>query len=329
MATKLVKISSLDRAIPIPGPITRAAFIRERVSNDPCPGFIQEVPKQKEKEKEMSAMERLMGNIKAKDSRDRSAMYAAPATVQRLGAGTSSTMEILAKSSSMSTTEMMEVAMNAVASGSGSGSGSAGASGFRPAGIASTHGRTQSAPSHIHKRGRDTNDEGNRDEDDMRPCSSQPLPYPHINRLPPLLPHQHPYSPLPSKSSLSSSALAAVAVNTASTFAAGSFDIILLIDSREVGSRTDRDAFVRLLEKEGVRAEKRMLPIGDMLWIARRKPDYLAAGGSEGNEVVLDAVIERKRLDDLATSITDGRYLDQKVRKLSPILSLALRCAYC
>lgn len=58
-----------------------------------------------------------------------------------------------------------------------------------------------------------------------------------------------------------------------------------------------------------------------MLWVARRVD---ASGRPTGkDDVVLDAIVERKRLDDLCTSIKDGRYTEQKVsdRLMSLFLS--------
>jgi ERCC4-type nuclease len=71
----------------------------------------------------------------------------------------------------------------------------------------------------------------------------------------------------------------------------------------------DRMDMLNRLTAAGVKAEMRMLPLGDMIWIARAK-----AGGEE---IVLDAIVERKRLDDLCSSIIDGRYTSQKVRRRS------------
>ncbi|CAN0080043.1 unnamed protein product, partial [Hapterophycus canaliculatus] len=65
-----------------------------------------------------------------------------------------------------------------------------------------------------------------------------------------------------------------------------------------------------LLQK-GVRCETRQLPLGDMLWIARRTDDPTS-------EVLLGYIVERKTASDLASSIIDGRYDEQKRRlKLS------------
>ena len=55
----------------------------------------------------------------------------------------------------------------------------------------------------------------------------------------------------------------------------------------------------------GVQVEIRSLELGDVLWIAKY-PD--------GRELVLGYVVERKTLKDLASSIVDGRYKEQKYR---------------
>jgi len=62
----------------------------------------------------------------------------------------------------------------------------------------------------------------------------------------------------------------------------------------------------------GIIAEMRALPAGDFTWIAREK--LCPTQVSRGKELVLDVVIERKRVDDLASSITDGRFHEQKHR---------------
>lgn len=84
------------------------------------------------------------------------------------------------------------------------------------------------------------------------------------------------------------------------------FDIVLLIDNREVRSRDERDFFQRRTQERNVTCEVRNLSVGDVLWIARHKKTR--------REVVLNYVCERKRLDDLASSIKDGRFVEQKNR---------------
>ena len=102
----------------------------------------------------------------------------------------------------------------------------------------------------------------------------------------------------------------------------GSFDVRLILDSREVRSKTDRDYISEGLRKEGITPITRALPLGDILWIAQVKPGYVNRlrsqnGGDEGpgsDEVMLEHIMERKRLDDLIYSIKDGRYNEQKFR---------------
>lgn len=84
------------------------------------------------------------------------------------------------------------------------------------------------------------------------------------------------------------------------------FDIVLLFDNREVRSQTERDFFQRRITSYNVECDVRALSVGDVLWIARHKQTK--------KEVVLNYVCERKRLDDLAMSIKDGRFMEQKNR---------------
>lgn len=94
---------------------------------------------------------------------------------------------------------------------------------------------------------------------------------------------------------------------------AGSYSIHLLVDNRErhrPGRRQEREPIATLLLERGVDVEMRALEVGDAVWIARRKEPK----GGEEDEVVLDHIVERKRLDDLTSSILDGRWRDQKFR---------------
>lgn len=65
------------------------------------------------------------------------------------------------------------------------------------------------------------------------------------------------------------------------------------------------DATILELGKNKVPYEVRHLNVGDFAWIARDQA---------GNELVLPYIVERKRLDDLAGSIKDGRFHEQKFR---------------
>lgn len=100
----------------------------------------------------------------------------------------------------------------------------------------------------------------------------------------------------------------------------GSFDIRLVLDTREVRTKKDRDYISDQIAERGMKALTRALPLGDVLWIAQIRPPYahLLSGeeaGEEGiQEIMLDHICERKRLDDLIGSIKDGRFHEQKFR---------------
>ena len=97
--------------------------------------------------------------------------------------------------------------------------------------------------------------------------------------------------------------------------AAGTFTVELVLDNREIRSKTDRDYIASELTKRGVSPIMRSLELGDALWVAKIKDPMLLSGhGEEGDEIVLDWIVERKRLDDLICSIKDGRFHEQKWR---------------
>ena len=103
---------------------------------------------------------------------------------------------------------------------------------------------------------------------------------------------------------------------------AGSFTVHLVLDTREVRTKTDRDYISEQLNKIGVDPISRALPLGDALWIAKLKPTSegmltsknTGDDGEGKDEIMLDYIIERKRLDDLIGSIKDGRFHEQKFR---------------
>ncbi|KAK3335497.1 hypothetical protein B0T19DRAFT_351901 [Cercophora scortea] len=95
----------------------------------------------------------------------------------------------------------------------------------------------------------------------------------------------------------------------------GTFTVELVLDVREVRAKTDRDYMQQQLTKLGIKPIMRSLELGDALWVAKHKqPNWLDRLGAEGDEVVLDWIVERKRLDDLIGSIKDGRFHEQKFR---------------
>lgn len=67
------------------------------------------------------------------------------------------------------------------------------------------------------------------------------------------------------------------------------------------------DATIQSLEQYKVAYEVRRLSVGDFLWICRDTRDASV-------ELVLPHIVERKRMDDLASSIKDGRFHEQKFR---------------
>ncbi|KEF61395.1 uncharacterized protein A1O9_02961 [Exophiala aquamarina CBS 119918] len=102
----------------------------------------------------------------------------------------------------------------------------------------------------------------------------------------------------------------------------GSFEVKMVLDMREVRTTTDRDYISAELKKLGVVPIIRSLPLGDILWVAVVSSQYSdqlkaanIADDEEGNlEIVLEHIMERKRLDDLIYSIKDGRFHEQKFR---------------
>ncbi|XP_015609411.1 crossover junction endonuclease MUS81 [Cephus cinctus] len=87
------------------------------------------------------------------------------------------------------------------------------------------------------------------------------------------------------------------------------FDIILLVDTQETaGGKTKPkdDATIAELSQTKVLFEIRHLKVGDFTWIARCR--------KTNNELILPYIVERKRIDDLSSSIRDGRFHEQKFR---------------
>ena len=99
------------------------------------------------------------------------------------------------------------------------------------------------------------------------------------------------------------------------TLQPGTFTVQLILDNREVRAKNDRDYIQDELVKSGINPHIRPLELGDFFWVAKCKdPGLLVRYGEEGDEVALDWIVERKRLDDLVGSIKDGRFHEQKFR---------------
>ncbi|KAH8591647.1 putative DNA repair protein Mus81 [Bisporella sp. PMI_857] len=96
------------------------------------------------------------------------------------------------------------------------------------------------------------------------------------------------------------------------------YSIHLVLDNREVRAKNDRTHMQMEFEKRGITPITRSLELGDVTWIAKVHNSKLLSslGGTvdEGDEVILDWIVERKRLDDLIGSIKDGRFHEQKFR---------------
>ncbi|KAI8512499.1 hypothetical protein Bbelb_091380 [Branchiostoma belcheri] len=88
---------------------------------------------------------------------------------------------------------------------------------------------------------------------------------------------------------------------------AAAVDIVLLVDVREWGGdRVKLGELHRYLCRLGVRHRTASLQCGDYSWVWK----------CAGVEHVLPVLVERKRADDLAWSLKDGRYFTQKEKML-------------
>jgi crossover junction endonuclease MUS81 len=105
-------------------------------------------------------------------------------------------------------------------------------------------------------------------------------------------------------------------------------EVILFVDNREKRNQQDGHYLFERLEKNNVNCALKSLPLGDFLWVLRvykstTLPDQNEAKGKKKKKAVeqaaftdyvLDFIVERKTADDLAASIMDGRYEEQKFR---------------
>uniref|UniRef100_A0ACD5XFP9 Uncharacterized protein n=1 Tax=Avena sativa TaxID=4498 RepID=A0ACD5XFP9_AVESA len=85
------------------------------------------------------------------------------------------------------------------------------------------------------------------------------------------------------------------------------YEVVLILDDREtLGLRNRRNVVNNIHSQFHVTVEMKRLPVGDALWIARRR--------GLDTDYVLDFIVERKNVDDFVGSIIDNRYKDQKLR---------------
>jgi len=92
--------------------------------------------------------------------------------------------------------------------------------------------------------------------------------------------------------------------------AAGAFEVVLVVDSRERSkskgaSGSTENLFEQKLQEAKVACQVRELPVGDCVWVGRRRAE-------PHDEYMLGHVVERKEVSDLASSIIGKRYEEQK-----------------
>ncbi|KAJ8294477.1 Crossover junction endonuclease mus-81 [Rhodotorula toruloides] len=292
MVRGLKKVAHLTRSEPLPGGMTKSGYIRERVSNLIAPGFPQKNRAvaaatngaEKEKAIEADPMSSLLGGYKAPEKRSKEAMYAAPPQVRHLVAQ----VQIRERSAAQRASRMFWRAS------------------MRPLqlGVPTTL-SSLPPPAHL----------------DCRHIAllqpRQPLAAVQsvlLRRF--CLERRTSHQPSPPRSCARPRLVSLVHLHPLLAYRlAGRFiQGLPRVDSRE-GTREHgkRVELCEKIEREGVRVDGKMMPLGDMIWVAK-KVDPATGRPTGGDDVVLDAIVERKRLDDLCTSIIDGRYVGQKFR---------------
>ena len=73
--------------------------------------------------------------------------------------------------------------------------------------------------------------------------------------------------------------------------------------------RKRQEVLIDEIKSSNVKFEIGKLSVGDFAWIARPKATTVSPAAC----LLLDCVVERKRMDDFCQSIIDGRYKEQKV----------------
>ncbi|NIG61210.1 crossover junction endonuclease MUS81 [Pontoporia blainvillei] len=91
----------------------------------------------------------------------------------------------------------------------------------------------------------------------------------------------------------------------------GEYRVLLCVDVGETKGGGPRPEMLRELQRLHVTHTVRKLHVGDFVWVAQETSPRDPA---RPRELVLDHIVERKRLDDLCSSIIDGRFREQKFR---------------
>ncbi|KAK1335559.1 hypothetical protein QTO34_003349 [Cnephaeus nilssonii] len=89
----------------------------------------------------------------------------------------------------------------------------------------------------------------------------------------------------------------------------GEYRVLLCVDVGEAKGAGHRPELLRQLQRLHVTHMVRKLHVGDFVWVAQ---ETRPRDPSRPGELVLDHIVERKRLDDLCSSIIDGRFREQK-----------------
>ncbi|KAM6160638.1 crossover junction endonuclease MUS81 isoform 2-T2 [Erethizon dorsatum] len=89
------------------------------------------------------------------------------------------------------------------------------------------------------------------------------------------------------------------------------YRVLLCVDIGETRGVGHRPELLRELQRLHVNHTVRKLHVGDFVWVAQETRPRDPARPAE---LVLDYIVERKRLDDLCSSIIDGRFREQKFR---------------
>ncbi|BGP39551.1 Crossover junction endonuclease mus81 [Rhodotorula kratochvilovae] len=318
----LKRPEALSRPVALPGGPTRSAYIRARVSNELAPGFPKSTTAAAAppvRERPADPVASLLGGYEPPAKKAKDAMYAPPPDVRRLGAdpaaqqgqtqqprGAGNVMDVLARFNAKG-------GAAGAATSSASSAAASTSSSFRPAGTSRPTAEPVPDTPSPRKRARPTASAILAGAAAARSASSTAAPLQAAFDAPPGAPlvQRHPLDPVRDHAPPAGYAFAPFAPVV---WPRGSFKVVLIVDSRE-GTR-EQGKRVELCEKiarEGVSVDGKMLPLGDMLWVARRV-DPQTGRPAGGDDVVLDAIVERKRLDDLCTSILDGRYVGQKFR---------------
>jgi crossover junction endonuclease MUS81 len=330
----LKKVEALSRAVPLPGGMTKSAYMRERVSNDPAPGFPDKRTVSSESMARKAAaapsddpVASLLGGYTAPAKSSKGAMYAPPTAVRILGGGgDDSSTSNKSNGTARGVANVSDILARfkdggpALSSSPHAGTSASMATGQasgptrRPAPVTTEPSVSPKRPclsaSDILAAAPRATGPTSSDNPLQASFEAPALARPGSNGRSSIV-NRHPLDPVRDYVSAAPYVYTPFAPIV---WPRGSFQVYLIVDSRE-GTREagKRVELCEKMEREGVRVDGKMMPLGDMIWVARRV-DPVTKRPTGADDVVLDAIVERKRLDDLCNSIIDGRYVGQKVR---------------